>query len=132
MDAHKSAENAAWRGGTSFGFQSIEDSTPGGKAQALIHLTEAVVTQIRTPPGTQTDRGVGDGSTVQQITAAYSVDHAVRTIETQAGSSIYVTTENPDAVLMHSSGNLIGSPMNGNTVGPPLVGDIADFEYCSG
>lgn len=118
--------------GTGFGCQSVEYSTPGGKAEALIHHTEAVVTQIRTPPGTQTDRGVGDGSTVQQITAAYSADHAVRTIETQAGPAIYVTTENPDAVLIHSSGNLIGFPINGNTVGTPLVGGIAGFEYCSG
>ncbi|BAW07052.1 hypothetical protein NSERKGN1266_43100 [Nocardia seriolae] len=42
-----------------------------------IDTAKGVVTGIETPPGTTTDRGVGDGSTPARIIAAYNADHTI-------------------------------------------------------
>lgn len=101
-------------------------------ASATVHDKEAAVIQITTPSGTKTDRGVGDGLTTTQVIAAYSRDHAVKQDSTQAGAAIYVTTGDPSRVGFGNPGGLIGFAIKGNTVGPPVVGGIPGFEYCSG
>lgn len=112
--------------------QTVEYMVDGGEAKATIHDTEAAVVQITTPPGTKTDRGVGDSSTILQVTAAYTADHAVRQINTENGMALYVTTGDPDRVGRGNPGGLIGFKVRGNTVGPPVVGEIPDAEVCSG
>lgn len=42
-----------------------------------IDTTKNIVTGIETPPGTQTDRNVGDGSTPAQVIAAYTADYTI-------------------------------------------------------
>ncbi|KAA0024928.1 hypothetical protein [Antrihabitans cavernicola] len=79
-----------------------------------------------------TDRQVGDGSTTEQIESAYGSDHAVKVIQTQAGSAIFATTGDPNAVGNGNPGDLIGFAIGGDTVGPPEIGGIPGFEYCSG
>ena len=81
-------------------------TTPGGTGQAL--LTSAGVTVIESPPGTLTDRGVGDGSTVAQIESTYGNDHSTMTIQTESGESIFVTTGDPGQVGNGNPGGLIG------------------------
>ncbi|MDI9904797.1 hypothetical protein [Rhodococcus sp. IEGM 1406] len=105
-------------------------TTPGGTGQAL--LTSAGVTVIESPPGTLTDRGVGDGSTVAQIESTYGNDHSTMTIQTESGESIFVTTGDPGQVGNGNPGGLIGFSIHGGTVGPPVVGGVPGFEYCSG
>jgi len=78
--------------------QAVTCSVNGGQASATVHDKEAAIVQITTPPGTKTDRGVGDGSPAEQVTAAYSRDHAVKQETTQAGEAIYLTTGDPSRV----------------------------------
>ncbi|MGW6656755.1 hypothetical protein [Rhodococcus sp. NPDC055024] len=102
----------------------------GGTGRAI--LTSAGVTVIESPPGTLTDRGVGDGSTVAQIESAYGNDHSTRMIQTESGQSIFVTTGDPSQVGNGDPGGLIGFSIHDGTVGPPVVGGVPGFEYCSG
>lgn len=107
--------------------------TSGGEATALAVPPGGAVTQIYTPEGTRTDRGIGAGSTVDEIQAVYGRDHSVTTTDTQAGPSVYVTTGNPDDVGYDNPGGLIGFSLEGDTVaGSPVVGGVSGFEYCSG
>ncbi|MCX6473255.1 hypothetical protein [Rhodococcus sp. (in: high G+C Gram-positive bacteria)] len=76
-------------------------TTPGGTGRAI--LTSEGVTVIESPPGTLTDLGVGDGSTVAQIESTYGNDHSTMTIQTESGESIFVTTGDPGQV---GNGNL--------------------------
>lgn len=105
-------------------------TTPGGTGRAI--LTSEGVTVIESPPGTLTDRGVGDGSTVAQIESVYGNDHSTRTIQTESGQSIFVTTGDPGQVGNGDPGGLIGFSIHDGTVGPPVIGGVPGFEYCSG
>jgi hypothetical protein len=105
--------------------------TAAGDATAYVHNPERLVIAIQTPEGTRTDRRVGAGSTLDDLTDAYGADHTVRTVDTQAGNAAYVTTGDPDANGMGEVG-LIGFEWDGVTLGPPMVGGIPGYEYCSG
>lgn len=105
-------------------------TTPGGTGRAI--LTSEGVTVIESPPGTLTDRGDGDGSTVAQIESVYGNDHSTRTIQTESGQSIFVTTGDPGQVGNGDPGGLIGFSIHDGTVGPPVIGGVPGFEYCSG
>jgi len=107
-------------------------ATSGGEAVAYVHDEEAAVIAIETPDGTLTDRGVGDGSSLGDLETAYGQDHAVETTDTQAGRAAYVTTGDPDDVGFGNPGGLIGFELDGDVLGPPMVGGIPGFEYCSG
>ena len=69
---------------------------------------------IATPDGTLTDRGVGDGSTADQIRAAYSRDH---TIEVGRFDGLVVKPNGSTNPLEFLS----FAPKDGK-LGPPLVG----------
>jgi hypothetical protein len=108
-------------------------SGSSGKATATVHDTEGVVITIKTPGGTKTDRGVGDGSTVEQVKAAYAKDRNTALQLTQDGQALAVTTDNPDNAGRGRLKNLIGfAATDSGTVGPPLIGGIPGYEYCSG
>ena len=83
---------------------------------------------IDTPPRTKTDRGVGDGSSVAAVRTAYGKDHKVEIIETAAGSTLVVAPLGKDVTRDPT----FGFAISGSTVGPPMVGGIPGFEYCSG
>lgn len=103
-----------------------------GTAEALVHDREGTVVAVTTPPGTRTDRGVGDGSTLDQVRSAYGKDRNI-VVHTQAGESLAVTTGDPDKGGFRNPGDLIGFAVrNDNTVGPPMVGGVPGYEYCSG
>lgn len=107
--------------------------TPAGDATALVVPPGGAVTQIYPPDGTRTDRGIGTGSTTDAVRAAYGSDHSVTTTDTQGGPALYVTTGNPGDVGYGNPGGLIGFPLEGDTVsGPPVIGGVPGFEYCSG
>lgn len=57
--------------------------TPVDRVRNGAATTTTVVVAVvclASPPGTLTDRGVGDGSTVAQIESAYGNDHSTMTI----------------------------------------------------
>ena len=128
------ATQAAGHGGTSLGSCTAFDVGSGRTAvEALITDPGSTVAVISTPAGTKTDQGVGDGSTILQVQLAYP-DRRTAIIDTQAGQSVVVTAVGSDP--SHDSGGpgVIGFRVNddGNTVGPPMIGGIPGFEYCSG
>ena len=109
----------------------IRFTTPAGDAWGFIMGNKLSV--IGTPPGTLTDRRVGDGSTTAEVQAAYGRDHAVQTTNTQAGPSLFVTTGDPSKIGYGNPGGLIGFAIgDGGKLGPPEVGGVPGFEYCVG
>ena len=96
---------------------------PGPDGTATATIKDGTVLNIQTPPGAVTAAGVGDGSTVEQVRAAYGAD-SVERLTTQAGEALVVGTRTDPAV-----GFAIEA---GDMVGPPMLGGIPGFEYCSG
>ena len=106
--------------------------TVAGDATAYVH--EGAVLTVQLPQAGRTDRGIGYGSNLDDLRAEYGPDHSIEIIETQAGGAVFVTTGDPAEVGFGNPGGLIGFPLNedGEFDGPPLVGGIPGFEYCSG
>ncbi|WP_277351752.1 vWA domain-containing protein [Antrihabitans stalactiti] len=89
---------------------------------------KGVVTGINTPAGTVTDRGVGDGSTVDQIRAVYARDHDVD-VGNSAGQGSPGVVVKPTGSA--KPGDYLVFPIENNgTVGPPSVGRGPANEGC--
>jgi Ca-activated chloride channel family protein len=80
------------------------------------------VTGIDTGPGAKTDRGVGEGSTPEQIQAAYPSPFAVE--NGMGGQGI------PAVNVRNGSGGLLSFSLDGDTVYPPSIGRLAGWEGC--
>lgn len=103
-------------------------TTPTGRAEAIIHRRpEDSIIVIQTPAKTKTDRGVGDGSTVAQVRAAYASDHLIQEMETADGPALFITSRSKP-----QGPQGIGFAVMGTKVGPPMVGGVPGFEFCSG
>lgn len=94
-----------------------------------INTDKGVVTGIETPPGTMTDRGVGDGSTMPQIRAAYESDHRIDVEgqpNIQGGQNIYLRrrSSTSEDVFIAFRVDRDGS------IGPPNVGRNTSRESC--
>src|SRR5581483_10960679 len=88
------------------------------------------VTGIETPPGTLTDRGVGDGSTPAQIRAAYSGSQYTIDEGNVGGQGMLAINvfEGPKDYTSHRLLNFqIGD--NGRS-GPPSIGRPKAWEGC--
>ncbi len=85
------------------------------------------IVQIITPKGALTDRGIGDGSTPQQIKAAYAGPE----FSIEDGP---VGGQGMDAInVKNASGQMISFMVSDSgTVESPSVGQPAGFELCSG
>jgi hypothetical protein len=113
------------------GCGAIQYTAGAGIATALVPSDSGLVSIIETPDGTRTDRGAADGDALEVLERLYGQTHTTGVMETQAGSAAYVTTR-PDEVRFDAGPGLIGFSYDGVSLGPPTVGGIPGFEYCSG
>lgn len=109
----------------------VQYTAGAGTATAIVPSDQGVVSVIETPEGTRTDRGAGDGDPLDVLEALYGQTHSTGVIDTQAGSAAYASTEEGGGDFSPGPG-LIGFPFDGVALGPPSVGGIPGFEYCSG
>lgn len=83
---------------------------------------------ISTPPGTMTDLGVGDGSTVDEVRAAYAqfaIDDGPVTDGAGPRLTVY---DGPKEFIAH---RMLGFAVHPDgTVGPPSIGRPADWVGC--
>lgn len=131
------AEQVEAAGGTSNGDQGHCAVYSYNGALIYLHDTENVVTFIETPPGTLTDLGVGDGMAPDDIYEVYTdAGWTVLNVPTQTGSAEVVVPPggDADAVQNGTSNQAIGFGLVDQryVVGPPTIGGIPGFEYCSG
>lgn len=113
------------------GCAAIQYTAGAGTATALVPSDSGMVSLIETPDGTRTDRGARDGDPLDVLQQLYGQTHSIGVMETQAGSAAYVTTRQNEVTFAAGPG-LIGFFYDGVSLGPPTVGGIPGFEYCSG
>jgi len=96
----------------------------------LIWLSPVVTPRVR-GVSLQPD---SQGSTIAQITAAYSTDRTVQTIDIQEGQAVVVTKGNLGTNFPAVNGppGLISFDITGSTVGPPILNNTPGGEICSG
>ncbi len=103
---------------------------PGDKVPVKAFFSEKTkhLNGLSTPPGTRTDRGVGDGSTVDEVKAAYeqyAIDEGPVAGHDGPGLNVY---EGPKEFIAH---RMLGFEVHpGGTVGPPFIGRPANWEGC--